>query len=262
MNGFDKDGGKSFDSIAELYNKARPSYPDQLVSDLLDLAEMTGSGRILEIGCGTGQATVLFAPYGNQITCLEPGENLAALAEHNLSAYRNVQIVRSKFEDWHGQENTFDLIISAQAFHWLDRAVAYKKAARLLRDSGAIGLLWNRPDEAGAPYRQAFDDAYARYAPEISDPQTDDAQEGWIEKWKNEIEASGLFSAVEVRRYSWSRSYDTGEYLELIGTYSDHILLSDQKRRALYQGISDEIERLGGSITKKYMTVLFFAIRL
>src|SRR5262249_40776089 len=210
--------------------------------DLLSLAEISEGGRILEIGCGTGKATVLFAPYGNQITCLEPGESLAAFAEQNLSAFQNVQIVRSRFEDWQGQENAFDLITSAQAFHWVDREIAFEKAARLLKQNGAIGLFWNRPDEAGAPYRQAFDTAYARYGTESDDPQNDDSQESWAANWKSRIEASGRFSPVLVRRYFWSHSYDAEQYLELLGTYSNHILLADQKRRALYQAIRDEIE--------------------
>src|SRR5438477_7500428 len=80
---------------------------------------------------------MLFAGYGNQITCLEPGERLAAIAEQNLRAFHNVQIVRSKFEDWPGQEDAFDLMISAQAFHWLERDVAFAKGAKLLKSTGA-----------------------------------------------------------------------------------------------------------------------------
>ncbi len=261
MNDSEKDRAGSFDRVAESYHKARPSYPDQLVKDILGLAEMPESGRIIEIGCGTGQATALFARYPYQIISLEPGDRLAAIAEHNLKAFHNVEIVKSKFEDWCGEENAFDLMISAQAFHWLERDVAFAKAARLLKGSGALGLFWNRPDETGAPYREAFDDAYARYAPEMARPQADEALEGWINRQKKEIESSGLFGPVLVRLYPWSLSYDKDEYLELLGTYSDHQRLSEQKQRALYRAIGEEIERLGGSIVKKYLAVSFFAKR-
>lgn len=261
MGTTEKDLASSFDQVAELYNKARPSYPAQLVSDLLSLAELPECGSILEIGCGPGKATVLFAPRGHRIVCLEPGESLAAVAERNLSAFPNVQIVRSRFEDWAGPENSFDLLISAQAFHWIEPKAGFAKASRVLKSTGAIGLFWNRSDEAGALYRQAFDEAYATYAPEIAKAQAEDVLEVWIEQWKQRIDSSGCFGTVLVKRYPWSLVYDAAAYLEMISTHSDHIVLPEQQKLPLFQAIEREIERLGGRITKKYVAVLFFGKR-
>jgi SAM-dependent methyltransferase len=53
----------TFEKGAELYDKARPQYPEQLVKDVLTLSEIPSNGRILEVGCGTGQATLLFARH-------------------------------------------------------------------------------------------------------------------------------------------------------------------------------------------------------
>jgi SAM-dependent methyltransferase len=223
------------------------------------MAELPRDGHILEIGCGTGQATALFAPLGKSITCVERGEGLARIAEHNLKAFPNVQIVRSRFEDWQGPGSAFDLIISAHAFHWLERDRALVKAAKLLQSSGGIGLFWNRPDESDAPYRKAFDEAYARHAPHLSSSAADLALEEWIELKKGDLASSGLFAPASVQQYPWSLSYDGKRYLELIGTYSDHVLLPEQQRSALFQAIRAEIEALGGSIVKKYLAVLFFA---
>src|SRR5215813_9478165 len=69
MDSLEKEKAVSFDRVAELYEKARPSYPAQLAQELLDSAQMPEGGSILEIGCGTGKATVLFAPHGHSITC-------------------------------------------------------------------------------------------------------------------------------------------------------------------------------------------------
>lgn len=261
MSSIEKDRANSFDQVAELYNKARPSYPAQLVDDLLSLAELPESGSILEVGCGPGKATVLFAPSGHQMICLEPGESLAAVAKRNLSAFPNVQIIRSRFEDWPGPENIFDLLISAQAFHWIEPKAGFAKAASVLKSTGAIGLFWNRSDETGALYRRAFDEAYARYAPEIAKAQAEDVLEVWIEQWKRQIDSSGLFGPVLVKQYPWSLEYDAAEYLEMISTHSDHIVLSKREKRPLFQSIEREIEGLGGRITKKYVAVLFFAKR-
>jgi SAM-dependent methyltransferase len=260
MNFTEADKAKSFNSVADLYDKARPGYPPELAKDLLALARMPGTGSVLEVGCGTGKATILFAPYGYSITCLEPGERLGIVAAQNLIAFRNVRIMESRFEDWDGPENSFDLLIAAQSFHWVEREVAFDKAARLLKPGAALGLFWNREpdDESDAPYRPAFDDAYARYAPELDGP---GALEEWVDEQKAKIESSGLFGPTQVRRYPWRFSYDANSYLELLSTYSDHILLPDENRRALFHALREEIERLGGRITKKYVAVLFFAKR-
>jgi len=81
------DGKTVFDEAAQLYDKARPSYPQQLVEDVMFYANLPSDGRILEIGCGTGQATCLFARHGYRMLCVEPGPNLVALAKEKCRDY-------------------------------------------------------------------------------------------------------------------------------------------------------------------------------
>ena len=70
----------TYDEVALLYDQARPGYPEALFDDVVSLSGIPPGGRILEIGCGTGQATVPLAQRGYPILCIELGENLAALA--------------------------------------------------------------------------------------------------------------------------------------------------------------------------------------
>jgi SAM-dependent methyltransferase len=252
---------KSFDLVAERYHRARPGYPETLVQGVLDLADPPANGRILEIGCGPGKATLLFAPFGRPLVCLEPGEKLAAIARVNLQDYPNVEIIQSRFEDWPCPEASFDLLISAQAFHWIEPSVAYVKSAQALKERGALALFWNREEQRGAVYRQLFNDAYARYAPELADPPTEEKNESWIEEWTNKINASGLFDPALVQRYPWSLSYNADQFIDLLGTHSDHILLPEQQQRRLFQAIREAIETLGGSIVVNYVTILFFTQR-
>ena len=81
---------KIFDEAAPLYDEARPGYPDELFDDVVSLSGIPFEGRILEIGCGTGQATVPFARRGYHVLCIELGENMAALARRNLRMYPQV----------------------------------------------------------------------------------------------------------------------------------------------------------------------------
>jgi ubiquinone/menaquinone biosynthesis C-methylase UbiE len=131
----------TFDQVAPLYDEARPTYPEELFDEVVSLSGVPTDGRILEIGCGTGQATVPLARRGYRILCVELGENLAAAARRKLAAYPHVEVLTGAFENWPSEQNAFDLAVSAEAFHWLDQTSAYRKISRTLRPGGAIALL-------------------------------------------------------------------------------------------------------------------------
>src|SRR5207244_6453723 len=120
MTGIDEAGRTSFDRNAELYDAARPPYPDALVDEAVVRSGIPAGGRILEIGAGTGKATVPFARRGYAILALEPGANLAAVLRRNAAAFPAVRIEATIFEAWRVEDRSFDLVISAQAFHWVD----------------------------------------------------------------------------------------------------------------------------------------------
>ncbi|MBA2692362.1 MAG: class I SAM-dependent methyltransferase [Rubrobacter sp.] len=112
----------TFDGAALLYDEARPGSPDALFDDVVSLSGIPSGGRILEIGCGTGQATAPFARRGYRILCVELGGNLAAVARRNLAAHPKVEVRTGDFEEYPLRENYFDLAVSATAFHWLDNS--------------------------------------------------------------------------------------------------------------------------------------------
>lgn len=250
-----------FDEVAQLYDEVRPGYPAQLVDDALSLAALPDDGRILEVGCGSGQATRMFAPRGLEMVCLEPGAKLAALAAKNLSAHPNVQIVNACFEDWPAPTEPFQLLISAQAFHWIDPEVAFSKAAQVLDVRGAVALFWNGPLAGDSELRRAIDAAYAAHAPELAArlpgtrPRSGHGGPG------NDIDASGLFGTVLTSRYPWSAEYGTSAYVKLMQTQSDHRMLPEARRNALLAAVGDAIERLGGSVRVDYVASLYFARR-
>ena len=155
---------------------------------------------MLEIGCGTGQATVSLARRGYRVLCVELGENLAAVARRNLASYPRAEVLTADFEDVSLPEGAFDLAISATAFHWLDPAVAYPKVARALRPGGVIALFWNEHvhSDASGRFFEAAQEVYEREAPEIVKP--DDHKglprpEDLLDRSEG-IEASGLFAGV------------------------------------------------------------------
>ena len=112
-----------FDEVADLYEKARPRYPDALVQDLIALAGLGPGNCVLEIGCGTGQLTVQLAQYGLSLVAIELGANLAAIARRKLSCFRRVTLCVADFDTWPLPVEPFDLVVAATAFHWLNPAI-------------------------------------------------------------------------------------------------------------------------------------------
>jgi tRNA1(Val) A37 N6-methylase TrmN6 len=98
---------QSFDTVARLYDEYRPDYPQELVESTIALSRLPECGRILEIGCGTGKATCLFASRGYAIHCIEPGGHLAAVAARNVQDYPRVSFEITRFEEWQERPPAF-----------------------------------------------------------------------------------------------------------------------------------------------------------
>jgi SAM-dependent methyltransferase len=249
-----------FDQVALEYDHIRPGYPTALIEDVLAISAIPNSGRILEIGCGTGQATLPFAQHGYAITCLDIGRELSSLAARKFQAYPNVQIHNISFEDWESEEQAFDLVMSATAFHWIPREVSYPKAAKVLKDSGSIAIFANEHPAQHTGFFADVQTIYRQAVPEWSDPRTEPPLETSIQSTAHYINNTGLFNPVIVRTYPWTQTYTAEQYLQLLNTYSGHRNLEQSKRSRLFTGIGQLIEqKYGGTITKHYLAVLYIA---
>lgn len=251
-----KEESQRFDAVAEAYDRFRPGYPIQLVDEIIDVSGLAPDARILEIGCGTGKATELFARRRYSILCLEPGRTLAAVAAHNLSGF-NIEFEFSRFEDWEPGDKVFDLVVSAQAFHWVPKEVSYGKAAQVLKTNGWLAIFWNHYPGMSGPLFQELEQVYTTSAPSLSQPMG--PIEETIERTRTEIVASESFVDVRVKTWPWTQRYSTQDYLGLLGTYSDHLRLDDAHRQLLFDGIADVIDRYGGYLDKPYLATLYLA---
>jgi SAM-dependent methyltransferase len=237
------------------------------------LAALPPRGRVLEIGCGPGQATEPLARRGYRMLCLELGSELAALARERCRDYPQVEIRCVGFEDWSRKpDESFDLVMAASAFHWIDPVVGYAKAAAALKGSGALCLFWNYHDPRDESVHRAIQKVYERVAPEMSRGRksgsetatsyfTEARQE--VDQRRRErgaaIERSGWFGPVTIREYPWSADYTAETYTQLLGTFSDHIVLADDVRRRLLAEVAETIDRHGGTVTRHHRTTLYVA---
>ncbi|SRR6266446_2796698 len=261
VTGIDEAFRTSFDCNADLYDAARPSYPEALIDEAVAWSGIPPEGRILEIGAGTGKATLAFARRGFAILALEPLPNMAAVLRAKAAAFPVVSIEESTFETWRGGNGAFDLTISAQAFHWVDPAVKYVKAAAALRPGGALALIRNETSGLEPSLRAQLDAAYARWFPGVTWTAARDSVEPKRAEVAAEIARSGLFGPVRSASFPWTASYTTRQYLDLLETHSDHALLEPRFRVPLYGAIVDAIERRGGRIEVPYVAVLLLTVR-
>lgn len=254
---------QTFNEDAELYDRARPGYPAQLFRDLREMADIGPGSRVLEIGCGTGQATLPLAELGAGITALDLGESMAAVARRKLAAYPTVSVIVTPFEIWPLPEEPFDAVVSATAFHWLDPEIRVLKAAQALRAGGALAMIWTHHVRGGD--ERFFDEAqrcYERWDPDTPPGGIRLPLASQVPMEGNDVEASELFGPVSFRRYQWEQEYSTAEYLDLLMTYSGHRSLEPDRRAGLLTCIADLIDsRYAGRIRKAYLTKLEIAYK-
>ena len=251
----------TFDDVADLYEAARPAYPDAVLDDLHSLAQIPTGGRILEIGPGTGKATVGLTERGFEITGVELGPKLAAVARRRLSFFPSARIITADFEQWEPPRAGFDAIVAFTAFHWIARELRYTKTARLLRPGGALALVSAQHVCAG----RADDDFWLEIQKDYDAvvPHPDNAPPPAPEEvgdWREQIESSGLYHEVAVRRYLWTIEYTADEYIAVLGTYADSLVLPDAQRAELFSRIHAGIARRG-RVAKTYLSILNVAQR-
>ncbi|MGH3441800.1 MAG: class I SAM-dependent methyltransferase [Nitriliruptorales bacterium] len=251
-----------FGEVAELYDEARPGYPVALFDDLGSLGGLGPDVRVLEVGAGTGKATVELGRRGSDVTALEPSQAMAAVARRRCADLPNVHVEVSTFEDWAAPAGSYDLIAAAQSWHWVEEDVGFSRAAELLSPGGWLALFWNSPVERGGAAAGEIDAAYEEHAPpsgRMASQWAGGRGSKAARDWGADLAGSGLFGDVVERHRRWTTVYSTEEYLRLMRTHSDHRLLEEERREPLLAALGRIIDRHGGAIEVVYVTDLYAA---
>jgi ubiquinone/menaquinone biosynthesis C-methylase UbiE len=258
----------TFEQVPELYDRARPNYPSEVFDDLAALAELRAPARIVEIGCGTGRATLPLAERGYEITCVELGEQLAAVARRKLASFQNVEVIDANFESWQPPHAEFDAVVAFSSFHWIALETRYTKPASVLRKHGMLAVVSTKhvlPTDGDDFFVEVQED-YEAVVPD--DPNTKAGAGGppapdAVADFSDEISASGRFGNVAARRYVWNVIYTADDYIAVLNTYSGHRALDNDTRERLLSRIHRRIEaRPDRQVRKTYLTMLNVAQRL
>ena len=248
-----------FNEDAELYDRARPAYPADLVADLATIAGIGPGSRVLEIGPGTGQATRALVARGAEVVAVELGPSLALVLRRKLPT---VQVVVADFDTWPAPEGAFDAVMAFTSWHWLDPATRGRKVTTALRPAGTLATVTTSHVSGGT--ESFFADAqrcYEQWDPETSEalqlPEPDD-----VPVWRDEVDEDPAFLTAERRRYLKDIAYRTGEYVDLLRTYSGHRALNPAAQQGLMVCIAALIDdEYVGQVTKQYLYELRMARR-
>jgi SAM-dependent methyltransferase len=225
----DRRRAEAFGAAADRYDRYRPRYPQTLVAALVPSHGM----RVLDVGAGTGIASAQLMEAGAEVLAVEPDPRMAACA-----AEKGVRVEEATFEDWQPTGRTFDLVVFAQSFHWMQPERALAKVASILRPGGHMALLSNRIIPT-APSRQDFDETYAGLL-DVSDRRVVDAvhDEGLTDM----LEGCGF--TVERRHVTETVHYATDDWVNRVLTFSNVLTLEPRVRAELRRRLE---KRIGGA---------------
>jgi SAM-dependent methyltransferase len=253
-----------FGEVADLYDRHRPAYPEQLIDDLVGLAGLDGSQPVLEVGAGTGKATLMFAARGIPVLAVEPNVEMAAIWRRNCAAHADLEIEHGDFEHWDPEGRRFPLVFSAQAWHWVHPATGYAKATQALLSPGILAAFWNRVAWDSVGLRDALLAAYREVAPDLP-------ADGGLHPanlcpdadadWDGEIAAVEALADSEIRSYEWRLDYSAGDYVGLLATSSEVRLLDEDRRGPLFAAVAEVIDAHGGALTLPMRTRLCLAAK-
>lgn len=245
-----RDARLVFDAIPEQFDRWRVRYSPALFDAVVEASGLGKGKRCLELGPGTGQATDFALNTGCDYQAVELGEHLARFMERKYAVYPNFSIINADFETCPLEENAYDLIYSAATIQWIREDVAYRRCFELLRPGGTLAMFLlsgNYRDSNPALYadiQKVYDACFVSDQP--------------YRQHFNYLggEAWGL-TYLGQSAFPGRREYTADEYLEYIGTHSDHIMLNIEYRRHFYDGIRAAILRHGNRIVFDDQYILY-----
>jgi hypothetical protein len=256
---------KVFGEVAELYDAARPGYSDAMVTEVLAYAAL-GDRTAVEVGAGTGKATVPFAALGIPLVCVEPDARMAAVLRRNTAGCPNVRVEVGDFEQWQPGGRRHGLLFAASAWNFLDPDRRWDLVHAALAPGGAVALVRNphgihdaalRAGLAGIGDRHGITGSPHRF---LASDLSGDEPGNWDQAWPDtECRRDGRFTDLRSVRFRQDLRYDTARYLGYLTSLSAYRVLPDDHREQALAEAGRLLDAHGGGIDVRQVTDVFLA---
>jgi SAM-dependent methyltransferase len=219
---------RSFDLVADAYDRGRPSYPDEAVAWLLRDAPRTGETTdVVELGAGTGQLTELLQRRGCTVTATDPS---VAMLTRLVRRAPGARVAAGTAEQVPVRAGSADLVVAAQSFHWFDAEAMLHQVARVLRRGGKLAVVWNARDER-IPWVRRLGRIIGT-APQTEDP-------------TGVIDESAMFEEVERATFRFWQKMTRESLRDLVSSRSTIAVMSDIERDRVLRKVDELYEDYG-----------------
>ena len=190
---------RGFDAWASEYDRYRPGYPEELFLTIAARLSLPKPPLVVDLGAGTGRATLAMAGLGWRVTAVEPGgPMLDVLLERATNDGLIVATVQANAEKTGLDPASADLVTAAQAFHWFDQPRALSEMARITKPGGGVALFWNVRDAGRSPFLTAYAKLLKRATDSSEDPGIGRYESGGREETRRALSASTAFETPEL----------------------------------------------------------------
>jgi len=252
-----------FSGVADCYDSVRPSYPAELYRVVAEECRIGPDTRILEVGAGSGTATVQIAEtWDPRITALEPSAELCGILGEKFRSNPKVEIEEVKFEAF-APKWKYDFLFSATAFHWVDRKSKFRLAADALVEGGMIVLYWNNYSRDDEPVFDEIQAVYRKYYPvKTYNKDIRIVQRKSIGDRRKEVDRSGLFRLRRSEEFIVYRTFTAAEYAKLLRTFSKNAARSEEIMKTFYGKMEELILSKGDRLELPVHTDLIIAEKI
>lgn len=241
-------GALSFGSLVADYDAGRPRLSAEFLAAAALRVGLPSVGAGVEVGAGTGQLTGALLRAGWTVQAIEPS---APMAERLAQRYRaevatgQLVVTEDEFESFNERQGrTFDAIWSADAWHWVDPAAGYRRAADLLRPAGQLVAIWTMAGIVDdLEVASQLNEVYSKLSPDLVRDTSMPIDESALREGRDEINASGVMVVTQHWTETERRFLDYQDYVAWQLSYA-HIADMGKAERGLLSGaITDTLKR-------------------
>ncbi len=238
-----------FGSAADVYERARPSYPEAAVRWIAERTGLDYGSTVVDVGAGTGKLTRLLALTHARVIAVEPVE---AMREVMLSRVPGVEVMAGTAEALPLPDAIADVVTCAQSFHWFANDTAIAELHRVLKPGGALVLIWNSRNMAD-PLQRALEDLLAPLREGVIDQ-----LEG---SWREALDASPLFGPLEVARFEIAQQLTADGVCERVASTSFVAAMPQPQRDELLARVRVLVGKRDEPVAFPYVTEVYLSRR-